>query len=307
LIVLAAVGHRDDPIYQEFLSLFIARVGGTPLWVTLWAAIIFYSYAALRGVPAATEALTAALAALAFITTDSLTFGDLVAPRPAPLLIAATLQLALSIDRNDVRRGLLGMGGLVVVMMLTLPEEAAGRDWIGLHLALGGLLFLGASFDDTLARCLRNGAAVLVLPVCVITLSGALDVPADVPAWLLIVYPLVMATLLAGYGLRLRHRLSIAMAGLIVVGWLTGAGWWGYCGLRRIISGLDYIAVSLAFFAVAVLVSLGKAGALSRTLGGWWDELRLLLRWPAVIDARSGRGEKLANAIQELPDQDSEE
>jgi hypothetical protein len=46
--------------------------------------------------------------------------------------------------------------------------------------------------------------------------------------------------------------------------WLTAAGWRGYRALRQIIVGLDYLALSLTLFAVAVLISLGKAGVLWR-------------------------------------------
>ena len=51
LVGLAMVGDRPDELYQGFLSLFNARLGGTPLSLTLLAAAGFYAYAALRRVP----------------------------------------------------------------------------------------------------------------------------------------------------------------------------------------------------------------------------------------------------------------
>jgi hypothetical protein len=53
-------------------------------------------------------------------------------------------------------------------------------------------------------------------------------------------------------------------AALALVVWMAGAGWRGYLLLRQTVAGLDHMAVGLALFVVAVLVSLGKAGALSR-------------------------------------------
>jgi len=98
---------------------------------------------------------------------------------------------------------------------LTVPDGAAAlRVWLPLHLALGGVLLIGAAFDDPIARFLRAAGAIA--------------------------------------------------AALILTCWLAGAAWWGYRALRQIIVGLDYIVLSLALFAVAVLVSLRKSGALSR-------------------------------------------
>ncbi len=51
LVVLAMVGHRPDPIYQEFLGRFIHRLGGTPLYLTLLASSAFLAYAASRAPP----------------------------------------------------------------------------------------------------------------------------------------------------------------------------------------------------------------------------------------------------------------
>jgi hypothetical protein len=265
LAALALVGHRDDSIYQEFLGLFAARLGGNPLWVTLLASAGFYAYATLRGAPAATEALTAALVALAFVDPDALVVGTSIPPRPAPILAAAALQLTLGTDRRHAWRCLLGTAGLVAVVALGLPDGAAAfRGWLPLHLALGGILLIGAAFDDPLARALRYVGAALVLQLCLVALFGQIEPPAGLPSWTMAAYPLVLAVLLAAYGLRLRHWFSCAAAGLVLACWLAGAAWWGYRALRQLVSGLDYIAVSLALFALAVLVSLAKSRALSR-------------------------------------------
>jgi hypothetical protein len=289
LLALALVGHRDDPIYREFLAIFAARLGGNPLWVTLLASAGFYAYAALRRVPAATEALTAALAALAFVGSDPLTPGALVWPRPAPLLAAATLQLALGVDRRHAGRCLLGTAGLVAVVALALPDGAGAAAF---HLALGGLLLIGAAFDDGLGRLLRAAGAALVLPACLAALLGAPEAPAGVPSWAVAAYPLVMAALLAGYGLLLGHRFSLAVAGLVLACWLAVAGWWGYRFLRQVVSGLDYLALSLALFALAVLLSLAKSGALSRGIAAGRGEVRFLLRLLRVLEVRLGSGEE---------------
>jgi hypothetical protein len=162
---LAAVGHRDDAIYAEFLGRFAAALGGTPLFLTLLASAGFYLYAWARGVRFAPDGLTAVLAALAFVRPGTLTAADLTSPRPEPLAAAALLQVALGLWRRD-----------------------------GWRLASGGAA----------------------------------------PA-----------------------------------GWLGVAGWRGYRGLREEVAGLDYLALSLVFLPVAVLISLGQAGVLRRWVAAW--------------------------------------
>ena len=108
LVALAAVGHRDDPVYAEFLRVFAPRLGGTPLFLALLAAAGFYLYAWARRVPFAVDGLTAAVAALAVVGPDSLTVRDLGGPLPFPVYAAGVLQLAVGMRRWDALRCLAG-------------------------------------------------------------------------------------------------------------------------------------------------------------------------------------------------------
>ncbi len=266
LVVLAAVGHRPDPVYQGFLQdVLIARLGGSPLFLTLLAAACFYAWAALRRVPLATEALTALLAALAVIGPETVGLDEFVPARPEPILAAALLQLGLGLWRHNAGRCLLGTG-LAAIAALALPEEFDLRGPIAFHLVLAGVLTVGAVFPDGIGKRLRGLGAGLVLLACLGTTLGR---PAGQTSWIAVVYPLVMAGLLVGYGLWLRHRLSCAVAGVVLAWGIVGACWQGYRAAREVVAGLDQIALGLALFGLAVLVSLGKAGALSRWLAAW--------------------------------------
>src|SRR5206468_11310446 len=97
LVALAGMGHRDDPVYREFLDLFVARFGFNPLFLAVLASVGFYAYALVRRVPWTVEALTGALAALALIRPDTLNLGDLGPALPTPLLLASVLLLAMGI------------------------------------------------------------------------------------------------------------------------------------------------------------------------------------------------------------------
>jgi len=269
LVALAMIGHRPDPIYQGFLGTFSARLGGDPLFLTLLASAGFYVYAAVRRMPLATEALTAVLGALAVVGPDTLSRGNLVAPQPAPILAAAVLQLGLGAWRYNAWRCLFGGVALAVAATFAIPGEstaASHRGLLAFHLLLAAVLGVGAAFDGFLARLLRGVGAGLMLLVCLAAIFGGVDAPAGLPDWTVGAYPVVMAAFLAGYGLLLVHRPSLAIAGTVLACWLTTAGWQGYFALRKVVPGLDRIALSLALFAVAILVSLGKSGVLSRRI-----------------------------------------
>ncbi len=273
LVWLTMVGHRSDPIYQGFRETFAARLGGDPLTLTLLGCAAFYGYAALRRVRRAADLLTAALVALALVGPQTMDRHILGPAQPFPLLAAGALQLALGLWRRDVARCLLGTVGVAAGAALSLPGDggASSLRWlVAYHLEVAGLLTLGAVFTDRLGRALRAAGGALALAACLAATFGRFDVPPEVPPWAVAAYPLAVAAVLAGYGLLWDRRL-VAAGALAGVGWLAGFGWRGYVALREVVSGLDHIALSLALFAVAVLVSLGKAGVLSRWLEarGW--------------------------------------
>jgi hypothetical protein len=264
LVVLTLVGHRPDALFQEFLTLFVARLGGTPLYLTLLAAASFYAYAALRRVPRATEALTAALATLAVIGPGTLVLRELVPPRPGPILAIAVLQLGLGLRRRNAWRCLVGAGCLVIAASVGLhgTGTVSHRGPMAFHLALVAVLVVGAAFDDILGRMLRTAGAALVLLACLAALTGRFDQSGFAPPWVLAAYPPLMAVALAGYGRLLGHRPSLAAAALALSGWLAALGWRGYGSLRQIIVGLDLIALGLILLALAELISLAKGGLL---------------------------------------------
>ena len=177
LVALALVGHRSDALYQEFLNLFTAHLGGNPLYLTVLASAGIYVYASLRRIPLATEALTGTLVALAFVGPREVSWGDGDRLLSVPMLAAGALQLVLVFWRRDV--------------------------W----------------------RCL--------------------------------------------------------LAALVVGCWVARAGWWIYIAARQVVVGIDHIALSMALFALAVLISLGKAGVLTR-----WVPARLSRR--PVLDSLGG-------------------
>jgi hypothetical protein len=271
LIVLAGVGHRGDLIYQEFLTLFRFRLGGDPLFVALILGTAYYGYAVLRRVPLAVDALTAALVVLALTPTNVLARGWPRLSALEPLLAAGVLQITVGLWRRSSVRGLAGLGALLAGVVLALPVvapgEPAGVLLVG-HIGVLGLLLLGGLFRDRLGNLLQVVGVALMLIAGLSAVYLWLRPQPPAPRWLLGLYPLALAAMLLVYGWWVRRAWIPRLAGLVVACWLGAVSWEGYWTLRQIVQGLDYLALSLALFAVAVLVSLGKAGLLSRPRSG---------------------------------------
>ena len=68
----------------------------------------------------------------------------------------------------------------------------------------------------------------------------------------------MVCLIIAGYGLALGHRTSLASAGLIGVSCLANAGWRGYCSLRQLAAGIDFIVIGMLLFSLAVLDEHGE-------------------------------------------------
>lgn len=143
LVMLAGVGHREEETYRGFLDLFLARTHATPLFLTVLMAIGFSLYAWCRGVPFATEALTAALAGLAFIESDTLTLRDVTLLRPDQLIFPVALQGFLGLVKRAAWR-LIAVSGVAAAWLtgaiwrlyLVLRAEVAGLDYLLLSLLL---------------------------------------------------------------------------------------------------------------------------------------------------------------------------
>lgn len=262
LVALAAAGHRDDPVYSEFLRVFALRLGGTPLFLAVLAAAGFYLYAWARRVPFAADGLTAAAAALAFVGPESLTVRDLGGPLPVPVYAAGVLQLAVGMRRWEALRCLAGGLAVAAAVALAVPDGWAVRAAVGSHLGLAVVLGVGAAFDGAVGRAGRLVGGGLVVAACV---GAAVSPPAGLPSSSSL-YPLVMAAVLAGYGWLLGHKASVAFAAVALAVWFAVASVKGYRSLREEVAGLDYLVLGLALLPVAVLVSLYRSGALARWL-----------------------------------------
>jgi hypothetical protein len=125
---------------------------------------------------------------------------------------------------------------------------------------------IGAGAHNLLGQVLRDAGALAALLACFAAMFLHFDFAAQLEPWVLPVYPLTMALLLMAYGLQFAHGFSMKVGALVAAWCLMRVGSVLYAWLRQIVTGLDYLAISLAIFVLAILVSLSKSRVLRRLL-----------------------------------------
>jgi hypothetical protein len=266
LVGLSMVGHRPDVVYERFLELFRAGMGVAPPAAALTMAVGFYGVAALRRVPMARGMAMASLVALSVVGPGTMGPWSLVAPRAWPLLLVALAEGWLAIRRRESWRGLIAAVCLVAASPGmsggSMSPEATGSA--AFHLALLAVLTLGAVFNDELGRQLRVLGAMLLVAAAMAVASDEPHVRAGLPPGTARGYPLLSALVAAGYGYAVGGLPYYLASGAILGGGLAVFGSRGYLLLRQRVAGLDRIALGLASFLIAALISLRKAGLARR-------------------------------------------
>ncbi len=265
LVILCMVDAPSNVVAERFHGLFVSRLGGSPLFLTLLAAVGFYGYAVIRRVESAVDALGLALLALAFLEPKAASFG-VTTPRPLPLMMLGALQIAIAVRSSSSYRALIGALSLVVAAMAVLPAEypPASRALVAVHLGLLAMLVLGAVYNDALGRFARRAGALVMFLACTLTLIGSplLATPFSPEARTL--YVALIVALALGYGALLRDRWYYFAALGGVTSWIAACGWRSYLALRETMAGLDFLIWGFASFVVAALISLRKAGGLRK-------------------------------------------
>jgi hypothetical protein len=267
LVYLSAIGHRPDPVYQNFLNTFMAGLGGSPLFLTLLATAAISALAAARRVFLGLEGLNLALLALVVVGPRTLNVEGLVAPQPAPLLALAALHVTRSLCEKESWRFL--AGSFFAMLALTIAAGRAHPGLVALHSTLAAMMLVGLLFDDPLARFFQRAGAGLLALACLTAFWRDPYALEGMPPQLVRAYPYLLSLVAAGYAYLTGCRLYLAAACAGVTGWITVVGWQTYLDLRRLLVGLDWIVGGLAFFALAAVISLNKAGVWAK-----WHGLR---------------------------------
>jgi hypothetical protein len=264
LLVLAAL-HRADPAAQVFADTFTDTVGGSPLFVTLWLAIVVQGCAALRRTYQASTAATISVALLSIIHFDSETLGRqlLHTPLAWPILVAAIIQSGLGLWKRNSAHVFLGVCCALMAALIEFRATALVAQYgivpLNLVLALlASMLLVGAVFSDGFAHWLREGGKALLVLANILVLTHNPKIVGHLEPLVLYAYPLAFAIVAAGYGYLLGTRGYYPVAfGSFLVG-ITGFGWHAYLWALRHVRGLDKLVLGAASFLLAALISLLK-------------------------------------------------
>ncbi|WP_435017801.1 hypothetical protein TA3x_005421 [Tundrisphaera sp. TA3] len=258
---LSLIGHRPDPIYRHFIALFEGQLGCDPAFATLVAATAFYAVAMARRVPLAGPGLIAALLGLSVVAPGTLGLDELVQPQAGPLVLIAATQAWMAIRDRAGWRWMVAAGCLIAAAFDLPAIRSLDRPGlVGFHLGLVAVLAIGAILEDRLGEILRRLGALLLLCAIISSAAGEPMTGHRPPSGTMPAYPLAMAAIALAYGYRCGGPIYYvpAAAGLGTALLMTGAR--GYLYWRSRVVGLDRIALGLASFLVAALISLRKAG-----------------------------------------------
>jgi hypothetical protein len=124
-----------------------------------------------------------------------------------------------------------------------------------------------ALFDDWVGQLAQTCAWTALLGLGV---AAAVHVPAidsALPDKLVPWSPLCVMVMIVAYGVLVRDRRWLPVAGTSLAAWLSYSGLRSYRQLRRILIGLEQIVLGLLFFVIAAAISLRKAGLWPRSGG----------------------------------------
>ena len=121
-------------------------------------------------------------------------------------------------------------------------------------------MVVGALFDDLVGAMAKGLGAFALLIMGLDASTGFPRVWSSMPHELIAWYPLLIAASAWGFGLLMHDRLYNVPAASSMVGWLAHSGMQTYVQLRKVVIGLDQIAWGMLFFALAMAISLRKAG-----------------------------------------------
>jgi hypothetical protein len=266
LLMLAVSPPYGDVLYVQFLTTFMATLGGSPLFFTLVAVIVFYAWAALRQVPGAMVLLSLAAGGLSLVVPQTTDWDHIGPQQGAPLVAVGLMHAWWAMRRRASWHAVLAasaiLGGLAIDLQGTRFMAYGGI--VPAHLLLAALLAIGLIFEDELAMVVQAmGAWVLLLAGLFPLVDGHPWIGtypwADLPPLLAQCYPLLVAAAALVYGYLSGETSYYTTAAVIVVGWLAMSAWLGYLYLRTFVRGLDQLLGGAVFFLVALAISLWKA------------------------------------------------
>lgn len=248
--------------YLEFRR-EITNLWGSPTWLTLNAAWLFFAYALLRGATTSLIGLLVTASALMIFPRAWPTGIEPALPAELPLLISAFLVLLSGWRQGDSRIFVAGFSGLCIAGYDLMPEfmGVAIRAAIVWNLACLGVLLSGLMFRDSAARvCQILGSSLLAFN-CAMAIMLAALVDLQLPLGAQLLYGVCVALTATGYFVLTRLREC----------WYSAMVCWALTAARFVLDfaeflkrsfhwdGALYFVVGMLTFAIAVTISLVKS------------------------------------------------
>jgi hypothetical protein len=254
--------------YTQFLVRFTETVG-SPFWLAAMGAVAFFAYARLRGVRWAGPLCAGALGLTAFVdrgATGMPLTPDLSA---AWLVLLALAAGATGWRRRDSRWAFVSAVSAIAAMR---AEWLSRSDWLiedvlPVHLLAGAALVLGALFRDRFARLLQHAGAAMLLACTLAATVWPAGRPGPVTEAALAAYLVSVVGVAFAYSYVVGNSVFFfaALAGSVAASGRALADLASYLQMAWRWQGAGYFVAGLAWFALAVLISLAKTG----WLRGW--------------------------------------
>lgn len=256
--------------YDEFLRRLMQQVG-SPVWLTLLAAAVYYGHALLRRVASAEIMLALTLLIATRVGPQTIDLATLAPPQLWPLVALAAIELMLGLMRVDSHRVFVGLTSAIAALLLGQKLSGSmallAEATLPLLLLLAAVLLVGAIYRDDFAWLLRISGAPLIVMA---TLAGAVAghrLAETLPSWCVPSFVFTMTVIAFAYAVVVRMKLyqlsgllsgclgSLGIAIETIVTLIRDSGW----------KGATSFAFGLVWFVLAVLISSWKAGWLQNS------------------------------------------
>ncbi|MFN0054432.1 MAG: hypothetical protein ACKV0T_19830 [Planctomycetales bacterium] len=268
---LAIPDSQPGVPYAEFLQEVVQQIG-SPVWLASLGMVGFYGWALFRRVPFAGRALIASMLVASVIGRGTVDWWTVVSPQPLWLWMAASSLGIAGFHRRDSRWAFVSALCAIAAFRALLPAEWHWmyRNAIPWHMAGVAGLVIGALSRDWFATWLRKAGVPLLVATALAAslwpIRSAAGFPEPLTATSLAIYlaAVVVVTFGFAYGIGSRSYFFAGLTNLLLASTrlvyeLTGT-------MERALawSGVGYFLTGLAWFALALLISAGKAGAFRR-------------------------------------------
>lgn len=266
--------------YFDFLQRLISQAG-SPVWISLVIASLYYGYAIVRGVRSAELCLSFALLILTRVDPRTIDISTLAQPVWWPLVILSVFQFCLSLGRHDSRRMLIAALAATAALNLNVDRVESitpiARYVMTLLSVIGSILLIGAVFNDDFAWLLKLVGAPLLVVATILGIAFIGQMATTIPFWIAPAFVAAMTLVAWLYGKATRMPLY-RLASL-----LCGTG--GTAGLLEMTAvyfiresewhGAKSFVVGISCLAIAATISSWKAGWL-KTLSRWLREMLII-------------------------------